>query len=82
MEWKNIKLEQDNGIWTLTINRPEMRNALDAPTVKEFREALGSLDTGKAGVLILTGFAASRRQRKPSRSPSKWDNRWARRPSW
>ena len=50
MEWKNIKLEEDNGIWTLTINRPEMRNALDAPTVKEFREALGSLDTGKAGV--------------------------------
>ena len=55
MEWENIKLEEDHGIWTLTINRPEMRNALDAPTVKEFREALGGLDTGKAGVLILTG---------------------------
>lgn len=55
MEWKNIRLEHEEGIWTLTIDRPEVRNALDTPTVKEINEALDSLDVSKAGVLILTG---------------------------
>ena len=55
MGWTNIKLEEEEHIWTLTISRPEQRNALDAPTVKEFHEALDSLDTSRPGVLILTG---------------------------
>ncbi|MBI4463849.1 MAG: enoyl-CoA hydratase/isomerase family protein [Acidobacteria bacterium] len=55
MAWKNIKLEQEDGLFTLTINRPEVRNALDTPTVIEINEALDSLDIGKPGVLILTG---------------------------
>ncbi len=55
MEWKNIKLENDNGIWTLTIDRPDVRNALDTPTVREINEALDTLDVSKPGVLILTG---------------------------
>ena len=55
MELKNIQLEQEDSIWTLTINRPQVRNALDTPTVKEFNAALDRLDTAKPGVLILTG---------------------------
>ncbi len=55
MEWKNIKLENDNGIWTLTVDRPEARNALDTLTVRELNEALDTIDTTKNGVLILTG---------------------------
>lgn len=55
MEWKNIRLENEEGIWTLTIDRPDVRNALDTPTVKEINQALDSLDVSKPGVLILTG---------------------------
>ena len=55
MEWKNIKLEHEDGLWILTINRPEVRNALDTATVKEMQAALDSLDTTKPGVLIITG---------------------------
>ena len=33
--WKNIRLEQDGQIWTLTVDRPEARNALDTQTVLE-----------------------------------------------
>lgn len=55
MQWKNIKLENDDKIWILTINRPDVRNALDTPTTKEISQALDTLDVSKAGVLIITG---------------------------
>ncbi|MGH9783759.1 MAG: enoyl-CoA hydratase/isomerase family protein [Terriglobia bacterium] len=55
MEWKNIRLESDGALWTLTIHRPEVRNALDTPTVKEMHAALDSLDVSQPGVLIVTG---------------------------
>lgn len=55
MQWKNIKLENDDSIWTLTIDRPEVRNALDTPTTKEISQALDTIDVAKAGVLIITG---------------------------
>jgi len=55
VEWKNIKLEGDGALWTLTIHRPEVRNALDTPTAKEINEALDTLDVSQSGVLILTG---------------------------
>ncbi len=55
MQWKNIRLEQEEAIWTLTIDRPDVRNALNPQTAVEINAALDSLDTGKNGVLILTG---------------------------
>ncbi len=56
MAWKNIRLEEvESGLWVLTVDRPEARNALDTLTVKEIHEALDTLDTRKTGVLILTG---------------------------
>ena len=53
--WKNIRLEQDGQIWTLTVDRPEARNALDTQTVLEIHQALDTLDPNQTGVLILTG---------------------------
>ena len=54
-KWKNVRLEEREGIWTLTIDRPDARNALDSQTVKECQEALDTIDTSKNGLLILTG---------------------------
>ena len=54
-KWKNIRLEERESIVTLTVDRPEARNALDAHTVQELNEALDTIDTAKNGVLILTG---------------------------
>jgi enoyl-CoA hydratase len=54
-KWKNIRLEERESIWTLTVDRPEARNALDTHTVQELNQAFDTLDTTKNGVLILTG---------------------------
>jgi enoyl-CoA hydratase len=54
-KWKNIRLEERESIWTLTVDRPAARNALDTHTVQELNEALDTIDTSKNGVLILTG---------------------------
>jgi enoyl-CoA hydratase len=40
---------------TLTVNRPEVRNALDGETVAEFHRALDEVRGARAGVLIITG---------------------------
>ena len=58
MERQDVKLEQQDRIWTLTIDRPEKRNALDAQTVAETHDALREADheSGPRGcVVILRG---------------------------
>src|SRR5262249_47538266 len=57
---QSIRIEIAESIATLTIDRPEVRNALDLATVNEFRAALQSL-TGddRAGVVIVTGAGES-----------------------
>jgi enoyl-CoA hydratase len=40
---------------TLTVNRPEARNALDAATVEEFHRALDEVRAARCTVLIVTG---------------------------
>ena len=53
---KNILVERDGQIATLTVSRPEVRNALNLETVKEFHEALRELGAEKGvGILIITG---------------------------
>ena len=53
---KNILVERDGQIATLTVNRPEVRNALNLETVKEFHDALRELSADKdVGILIITG---------------------------
>ncbi len=53
---KNIRVDVDGQIATLTIDRPAVRNALNLETVNEFHEALRALATNPdVGVLIITG---------------------------
>jgi enoyl-CoA hydratase len=53
---RNLRIDVDGGIATLTIDRPEVRNALNLETVHEIRTALQELARAKnVGVLIVTG---------------------------
>ncbi len=55
-DYQTILLEISGGIATLTVNRPEVRNALGKQTVEEIHAALVELaGRDDAGVLILTG---------------------------
>lgn len=52
----NIRVEVDEQIATLTIDRPEVRNALDLATVNECHQALRELAAAaEVGVLVITG---------------------------
>jgi len=55
-----IRAERDGAVFTITINRPERRNALDVVSMISLREALqrASLDT-TARVVVLTGAGDS-----------------------
>jgi enoyl-CoA hydratase len=56
MAHSNIHVEIADQTATLTIDRPEVKNALDLQTVGEIREALQALAAREdAGVLIITG---------------------------
>ena len=60
MAQSNIRVEIADQIATLTIDRPEVKNALDLRTVGEIREALQTLaPNDTAGVLIITGAGES-----------------------
>ncbi|MEM8826283.1 MAG: enoyl-CoA hydratase-related protein [Pseudomonadota bacterium] len=56
MTYENILYEQDGGIVTVTINRPEKLNGLDLKTVEELLRAVQAVrDDDAARALILTG---------------------------
>lgn len=56
MNFENILVQQDNGIGTITINRPKKLNALNKATIQELHEAFDSLDKDTATkVIIITG---------------------------
>lgn len=56
MTFDNIRLETGNGIARLVVDRPEVRNALDAETVREIHGALDAIETDDSvRVLIVTG---------------------------
>jgi enoyl-CoA hydratase len=56
MAYQNVRIDVAESIATLTIDRPDVKNALNLQTVQECRLALGEL-AGNAGVgvLIVTG---------------------------
>jgi enoyl-CoA hydratase len=56
MKFENILLETDNQVATLTINRPNKLNALNADTIAELHEAFRMLEEDKqVRIILLTG---------------------------
>ena len=56
MSYENIILDIDDGLATITFNRPEVKNSLDTATLQELYRAIGSLeDRSDVGALVLTG---------------------------
>jgi enoyl-CoA hydratase len=55
MAYRNLILSVEDRLAILTVNRPEVRNALDTATVAEFHQALDEVRAAKADVLIVTG---------------------------
>jgi enoyl-CoA hydratase/carnithine racemase len=53
--YANLRLTVDGRLATLTVDRPQGRNALDAATVEEFHRALSEARQARVGVLIVTG---------------------------
>jgi enoyl-CoA hydratase len=53
--YRNLRLEVEGRVATLTVDRPEVRNALDTDTVSEFHRALDDVRDARATVLIVTG---------------------------
>jgi methylglutaconyl-CoA hydratase len=55
MNYKTIQLNYDSGIATITLNRPEKRNAISFELVAELGTALAEIESSTAGVVLLTG---------------------------
>ncbi len=55
MQYKNILSETQNGITTITINRPVKLNALNTDTIGELHTAFDTVDSRRTKVIILTG---------------------------
>jgi methylglutaconyl-CoA hydratase len=57
MAFENIKLQIDDTLAVLTLNRPEKRNAITHAMIAEVLKALDDVEKSPARVLILTGAA-------------------------
>jgi methylglutaconyl-CoA hydratase len=55
MNYKTIQLTYDSGIATITLNRPEKRNAISFELIDDLLSALKEVELSDALVLILTG---------------------------
>ena len=55
MNYKTIQLAYDSGVATITLNRPDKRNAISFELIDDLLGALEEVETSDALVLILTG---------------------------
>src|SRR5579863_866869 len=55
MHYQTLNLDRENELATLTLNRPEKRNAISAEMIGELLAALEECANGPARVVILTG---------------------------
>jgi len=57
---ETIQVERDGPVWTLTLNRPEVRNAVDGPTARALAAAFRAFDADAAAcVAVLAGAGGS-----------------------
>ncbi|SIQ79238.1 short chain enoyl-CoA hydratase [Haladaptatus litoreus] len=54
-EWDTVRLDFDDDVATLTVNRPDRLNALNVETLHALREAISEAESEDARVLVLTG---------------------------
>jgi enoyl-CoA hydratase/carnithine racemase len=54
-DWETVSLEIDDDVATLTVDRPDSLNALNAPTMDALEEALAAAEDAGVRVLVLTG---------------------------
>jgi enoyl-CoA hydratase len=53
-----VSVERDEWVWTITIDRPHVRNAVDGPTARALAQAFRAFDAdAQARVAVLTGAA-------------------------
>src|SRR6202451_3764193 len=55
MSYKTIQLAYDSGVATITLNRPDRRNAISFELIDDLLRALKEVEASDAIVLILTG---------------------------
>src|SRR5271168_77912 len=55
MNYKTIQLTHDSGVATITLNRPDKRNAISFELIDDLLRALEEVEASDAIVLILTG---------------------------
>lgn len=55
MDYKTIQLAYDSGVATITLNRPDKRNAISFELIDDLLRALNEVEASDAIVLILTG---------------------------
>ncbi len=55
MSYESLTLTHEGAIATITLNRPEKRNAISAQMIDDLRAALGEIETSSAQVGIITG---------------------------
>ena len=55
MNYKTVQLSFDSGVATLTLNRPDKRNAISYELIDDLIRSLEEVQTSTARVLILTG---------------------------
>jgi methylglutaconyl-CoA hydratase len=55
MTYKTIQIAYDSGVATVTLNRPEKRNAISFELVGEVMGALDEIEASPANVVLLTG---------------------------
>lgn len=55
MAYSTLKLQTSGDIATITLSRPEKRNAISTEMMNDLMGALGEIETGPARVVILTG---------------------------
>jgi len=55
MAYQLIRLERAGRVVTVTLNRPEVKNAINKAMIRELHQAFDELRAGDAGCVILTG---------------------------